>query len=206
MLLRSGRAPVHVHCSPLELKRPLRRSRSTFLTHNYNGRNAVVSFQCALNGDICTPHKCATTFLKNKNGKYVTLSKKKGLKLIATYVQDGATACNLEIWKWDKNIAFCFKYESESYVVTESEQKKNELELKLITDDVKSTIQNLHPWFQMENVGTHSYCIHTASSKKYLTIGTKKQKSLITLSETQAGNSTFSTSPCQCNEEGCPGV
>ncbi|KAK7933535.1 hypothetical protein WMY93_004431 [Mugilogobius chulae] len=119
----------------------------------------------------CTLHKCATTYLKN-NEKYVKLTKKNGLKLVATSTQQGAITSNLEIWKWNNNIAFCFKYtKREIYLVTEN---KNRLELKRLPqtsdNDIREEIQRCNSWFQMVDVGTHSYCIRAANSAKYLKI------------------------------------
>ncbi|XP_055080366.1 uncharacterized protein LOC129456537 isoform X2 [Periophthalmus magnuspinnatus] len=181
---------------PRRRPRPRRKSRSRRRSHTV----ALKYYRNeAYDG---TPHKCATTFMKNKYGKYVKLTKKNGLKLVATDTQDGAITCNLEIWKWNTNIAFCFKYgESEVYVVTEDENKLELTRLEQITDDgIKETIQSLRPWFQIEPVGNH-FCIRAANSKKYLTI---EENRCITLSN-RAWTAPFVHFPVDVTKKGALG-
>ncbi|XP_055018046.1 uncharacterized protein LOC110172080 [Boleophthalmus pectinirostris] len=181
-----------------------------FLMHLYgrfyrqkpNGYSCIVRTDCL---HLVQLHKCATTFMTSKRGKYVKLSKRNGLKLEAIDIPDGAKTRNLEVWSYDDKIALCYKYDnSESYVLSVEDDELKFTLLEQNTDDaVQETLERMKPWFQMENAGSHN-CIQEAYSKKFLKIEENRRR--ITLSATQTAESTFSISPCSCNKVGCTGL
>ncbi|KAJ0019729.1 hypothetical protein NQD34_007298 [Periophthalmus magnuspinnatus] len=128
----------------------------------------------------------------------VKLTKKTGLKLEAMFVQDGAIKRDLVIWKIGNRIALLFQYgSSETYVVT-VKQSKLELTPLIQTKDeaiIKEHIQNLEPWFQIENVQNHYFCIRAENCNKYVTLFREGRASYLTLSDEQDLTSTFIISP-----------
>lgn len=164
--------------------------------------------------DAPQPHKCATTILKNNQGKFVKLSRTLvwKLNLIVEDLQEGAVRGegNVDIWKLNNYIALCFRHGNDLYLVTVD---GNNLQLKKTTD-VQQDIRNCSSsWFQKDNIGLGAgqYCIQTANSNspaKYLVINERNRPRCwcITLSDRKASNSIFTTPPYRCNVEGCTGL
>lgn len=154
-------------------------------------------------------HKCVTTFLQNKDGKYVSVSTRDGVKLVAFDQQNGAINENLDIWKRDeKEFALFFKYGKKTYVL----KVENELTLVLIQEDVKKYIsqnEQGNTWFRKNNIGAGDhYCIQTASNPpKYLTVKEDRDTHIVTvLSEPKDSNSIFHVDPSGCLERCCTGM
>ncbi|CAL1615683.1 unnamed protein product [Knipowitschia caucasica] len=211
MFLRSGRVKVY-DFNPHFRTRLIRRIYWTQITNIHRHAKdlcGVVSVDCLCGDDktysfrnaLDELHKCAVTSLKNTSGKYVKLG---GIphKLVATDTEDKE---NLEIWKYDTKVAFCFKDRQGRPCVVSVDENDNFKLIKTDTEDAKQVIegnQQKSIWFEINNPGAHGYCIKMAERDKYWAIDKTRSVTL-----TDSAKSLFTTtqsSNCQC--EGCPRV
>ncbi|CAL1615677.1 unnamed protein product [Knipowitschia caucasica] len=139
-------------------------------------------------------HKCANTFLKNVCGQYVKLGGG-GDKLVATSSEEGV---NLEIWKCDNKIAFCFKDREDGHYIVSVDENDNVQLIKIgkANVQVRQVIERNQPtsiWFQMCHSGDHGYCIKMAERTKYWAID-KTSRSVTLKDSAGTLESLFTTS------------